>query len=69
MQKHTSQINTTKKVSDQFAQNFDMRGIGPKSFPFILKFFENMSFEDMRIVLQYSSFLYYSFSSRDRFTS
>ena len=61
MQKHTSQINTTKKVSDQFAQNFDMRGIGPKSFPFILKFFENMSFEDMRIVLQYPSFLYYFF--------
>lgn len=61
MQKKKSQTNSQVNIVDEFEKNLDMRGIGPKSFPFILTFFENMSFQDINIVLQYPSYLYYFF--------
>ena len=61
MENQTLQTNTEKNVSEQYRHYFNMKGIGPKSFPFILKFFENMSFDDITIVLRYPSYLYYFF--------
>lgn len=61
MQKQTLQTNSQINILDEFAKNFNMKGIGPKSFPLILQFFENMSFSDINIVLQFPSYLYYFF--------